>query len=193
MLNSHFFKKPSQISKSDAKSGNLEQVSLLPVTYGLNSQKWVCCERAKSAECRALCQRTYLNDWLGSWGNFQETCVYAQGESRLRQCLEQSTPQTCAFGCQSKLNFCSFFFETKNNISSGEEFWFRDCNTEADAAALATYQEWLFKGIVDHLNADLVGTFANHAQCQVDPVRVLACAIHLKPCRPEKHSTEICM
>lgn len=138
-----------------------------------------------------LSVQTLANEWLDTWHHLHQFCLQSQHEEPLRQCMDDAE-SVCVYGCQANLKFCHYF-----NNPNGERRrlvnLFRNCNTEADQAAERTYQSWLRQDVI---RSNAVGGaelyFQNLTKCQPEMWRALACALHLKPCLPERHNTEIC-
>lgn len=137
---------------------------------------------------RVLSAKTLGNEWLESWQKLDQICLNSVDEEPLRLCLADAD-NVCSFGCKSTLKFCHYF----NNLNGrrGTVNFYRKCNIEADQAARHTYQSWMQREVL-HYSRRLGLHFRNLTNCQPEMWKLLACTLHLRPCLPERHQTEIC-
>ncbi len=156
------------------------------------------------------------NEWTDQWAHFTQFCINGPEEGRLRQCLADGEGKLCVYGCRSGvsnqvdagpgLQFCGALLNKPNGrlvaaaegaaslVTSNQHFaYYRDCSVEADQAAASTYRRWLSQDVL-HYSHRLALPFRNLSSCQPNLWRLLACSLHLKPCRPDRPlaSTEVC-
>lgn len=147
-------------------------------------------EPSKQTKWQAVvvwCIQTFTNDWMESWSQFEEYCLYSTEEYHLRQCIEDGE-QVCSFGCKQELQFCSHF---NANPNTGTKFnWFKNCNINSDRAAATTYQTWIDHEFIKEITKEY--NFRNDTYCQTNVWLGLACAIHLKPCQPRTQFSDFC-
>jgi len=91
--------------------------------------------------------------------------------------------EPCELGCQG-LNFCSAFNNRPNEL-------FRRCNGAADMAAQEQYEQWRSLQYIP-VSETMKLPLKNLDTCAPDKWKSVACVVHLKPCHPKTHVSQIC-
>ena len=94
------------------------------------------------------------------------------------------TESLCTYGCETELHFCTEFNQ-RNDM-------FRSCTHKSDQEAKRTYHSWMKNGNNLRSWFGIEIPFKNLSNCESKMWKMLACTIHLKPCLPIHHTTQIC-
>ncbi|CAG2100831.1 unnamed protein product [Medioppia subpectinata] len=146
----------------------------------MDSAKLMCCAKAKSHTCRHLCLKTWSDQWLENWHQFDRICQYSPQEANLIQCLDD-VEGVCQSGCQA-LEFCNTFNNRYNQL-------YRKCDAKSDVEAKEDFESWM-RGVI-HFNIIEIPV-KNVDNCYPDFWKLIACSIHVKPCLENNHFNNIC-
>lgn len=149
---------------------------------GMDSAKLHCCGKASSVTCRRLCLKTFSDEWIRSWKDFDRECLQQMSEDNLLHCIDE-VEEPCELGCDG-LSYCSNFNNRPTEL-------FRSCNYQADEAARYDVALWQEQGYLG-LPAGIQLLVRNISKCSPNMWKAVACALQVKPCHRQSHANRIC-